>query len=57
MAVVKDYYSGNTHIRIHDDAYAHLTPEEIAARHRQIQEHANQIVRKKLLQQQREDSA
>lgn len=52
MAVVKDYYRGNTHIRIHDDAYAHLTPEEIAARNKQIQEHANQIVREHFLKQQ-----
>lgn len=43
MAVVKDYYHGNTHIRIHDDAYANLTEEEITQRQKTIQEHVNRL--------------
>lgn len=34
MAVIKDYYNGPTHIRIHDDAITH-DPEEIERIHRE----------------------
>ncbi len=46
MAIVKDYYKGNTHICIHDDAYADLTEEEIRQRKEIIQERVNQIAQR-----------
>ena len=44
MAIVKDYYNGNTHVIIHDDAYAHLTPEELAERQERIRKNISNIV-------------
>ena len=56
MAVVKDYYRGNTHIIIRDDAYAHLTPEELERRQKHIRERISQIVTDHLLKQQEDVS-
>lgn len=44
MAIVKDYYRGNTHVIIHDDAYADLTPEQLAARQERIRKNISNIV-------------
>lgn len=44
MAIVKDYYNGNTHVIIHDDAYADLTPEQLAERQERIRRNISNIV-------------
>lgn len=46
MAVVKEISKpGYGRIRILDDAYAHLSEEEIARRNQQIKDHFNVLVR------------
>ena len=44
MAVVKDFYIGNTHVKIHDDAYAHLSPEELKQRQETVRRNISNMV-------------
>lgn len=44
MAVVKDYYIGNTHVIVKDDAYAHLTPEELKERQERVAQNIFRII-------------
>lgn len=44
MAIVKDYYIGNTHVQILDDAYCDLTPEELHERQERIKRNIFAIV-------------
>ena len=44
MAIVKDYYNGNTHVIITDDAYSHLTPEELAKRQERVRKNISNVV-------------
>lgn len=44
MAIVKDYYIGNTHVQILDDAYRDLTPEELHERQERIKRNIFAIV-------------
>lgn len=46
MAIVKDYYIGNTHVQILDDAYRDLTPEELHERQERIKRNIFAIVAK-----------
>ncbi|MBO5237893.1 MAG: hypothetical protein J6B50_03865 [Lachnospiraceae bacterium] len=51
MAVVKTIQSGNTIIRIHDDAYRDATPEELAARRKRIQDTVDYLATKVAMRQ------
>lgn len=53
MAVVREILTpGGGRVRIMDDAYAHLSEEEIARRNQQIKDHFNVLVRKHMEKQQ-----
>lgn len=43
MAIVQEYKFGNATIRIHDDVYAQLTPEENAAKEKAFKENVGKI--------------
>lgn len=51
MAVVKTIKSGNTTIRIHDDAYRDVTPEELEARRKRIQDTVDYLATKVAMRQ------
>lgn len=51
MAVVREIHNGPCVIRIHDDCYAHLTPEELKAREERVKENCRRIVINSLLRQ------
>ena len=48
MAIVKDYYIGNAHVLVNDDAYADLTPEQLAERQERVRKNISDIVYKAL---------
>jgi hypothetical protein len=43
MAIVREYKYGGATIRIHDDAYAHLTPEEMAEKRQAMLKRAGEL--------------
>lgn len=43
MAVVREFKHGGATVRIHDDAYAHLTPEEMEKKRQAIREYAGKL--------------
>ncbi len=43
MAVVREYKHGGATIRIHDDAYAHLTPQEMEEKRKAIRKMAGEL--------------
>lgn len=53
MAIVREYKHGNATIRIHDDAYAHLTPEEMAKKQAEFREFAGRLYWKQVEERER----
>lgn len=49
MAIVKDYYIGQLHVRIDDDCYADCTPEEIERRKQRARDTLTRVVRERNL--------
>ncbi len=43
MAIIKTIIDGNTRIHILDDAYAQITPDEIAAMQQRFQRKVNEL--------------
>ena len=43
MAIVREYKHGNATIRIHDDAYAHMTQEEMDRKKEEFRQFAGRL--------------
>lgn len=55
MAIVKEQYIGNAKVLTDDDCYAHLTPEELEQRKKDVAESVIRICTEAMLRKARKD--